>query len=265
MLTKVLEWGRLMAYLEQSTRYVPYTDRPNGRWKYHVPAELDGSPLRATVRPHARHRLRHLRAMDSGARSALSREVSEVARRFRRRLPVGHPREGARHAARPAAGGDDVQRRAVRHGPGVRSAAAAHVRASAPRGPRARGPDARRTATGDPRVHGTRRSAESRRPLDRVSRGNAAGLRCRRSRDSRESAGGGERGGDAHRFRSGRRTESGRGGALFALGAARRAASCAGAPAFSRRPRGAPQGLRRPARQPPSQARTGIRTHQLPV
>jgi thymidylate synthase ThyX len=46
VLTKVLEWGRLMAYLEQSTRYVPYTDRPNGRWKYHVPAELDGSPLR---------------------------------------------------------------------------------------------------------------------------------------------------------------------------------------------------------------------------
>jgi thymidylate synthase ThyX len=47
LLTKVLEWGRLMAYLEQSTRYVPYTDRPDGRWKYHVPAELDGHPLRA--------------------------------------------------------------------------------------------------------------------------------------------------------------------------------------------------------------------------
>src|SRR6266568_1935393 len=44
--TKVLEWGRLMAYLEQSTRYVPYTDRPDGRWKYHVPAELDDHPLR---------------------------------------------------------------------------------------------------------------------------------------------------------------------------------------------------------------------------
>ena len=40
------KWGRLMAYLEQSTRYVPYTDRPDGRWKYHVPAELAGSPLR---------------------------------------------------------------------------------------------------------------------------------------------------------------------------------------------------------------------------
>jgi len=49
VLTKVLEWGRLMAYLEQSTRYVPYTDRPNGRWKYHIPAELDRSPLRETL------------------------------------------------------------------------------------------------------------------------------------------------------------------------------------------------------------------------
>src|SRR5712691_5569108 len=46
VLTKVLEWGRLMAYLEQSTRYVPYTDRPHGHWKYHVPAELEHSPLR---------------------------------------------------------------------------------------------------------------------------------------------------------------------------------------------------------------------------
>src|SRR5205807_5652676 len=35
-----------MAYLEQSTRYVPYTDRPAGRWKYTVPAEIDASPLR---------------------------------------------------------------------------------------------------------------------------------------------------------------------------------------------------------------------------
>src|SRR5437870_1692933 len=45
ILTKVLEWGRLMAYLEQSTRYIPYDDRPGGRYRYHVPDELDG-PLR---------------------------------------------------------------------------------------------------------------------------------------------------------------------------------------------------------------------------
>jgi thymidylate synthase ThyX len=45
ILTKVLERGRLMAYLEQSTRYVPYTDRPNDRWKYHIPGEIARSPL----------------------------------------------------------------------------------------------------------------------------------------------------------------------------------------------------------------------------
>src|SRR6058998_460592 len=45
ILAKVLEWGRLAAYLEQSTRYVPYDDRPGGRWRYCVPGEIDGSPL----------------------------------------------------------------------------------------------------------------------------------------------------------------------------------------------------------------------------
>ena len=43
VLTKVLEWGRLMAYLEQSTRYVPYTDKLHGRWRYHVPDEVTGA------------------------------------------------------------------------------------------------------------------------------------------------------------------------------------------------------------------------------
>jgi thymidylate synthase ThyX len=45
VLTKLLEWGRLMAYLEQSTRYVPYADRPGGRWRYHVPAEVRAAGL----------------------------------------------------------------------------------------------------------------------------------------------------------------------------------------------------------------------------
>ena len=34
VLTKVLEWGRLMAYLEQSTRYIPYDVRLGGRYRY---------------------------------------------------------------------------------------------------------------------------------------------------------------------------------------------------------------------------------------
>jgi thymidylate synthase ThyX len=44
VLTKLLEWGRLMAYLEQSTRYIPYADRPGGRFRYHVPDELAAVP-----------------------------------------------------------------------------------------------------------------------------------------------------------------------------------------------------------------------------
>jgi thymidylate synthase ThyX len=34
LLTKVLERGRLMAYLEQSTRYIPYDSRLGGRYRY---------------------------------------------------------------------------------------------------------------------------------------------------------------------------------------------------------------------------------------
>lgn len=48
VLTKVLEWGRLMAYLEQSTRYIPYTDKPGGQWRYVVPSELDAHPALRT-------------------------------------------------------------------------------------------------------------------------------------------------------------------------------------------------------------------------
>ncbi|HSK95600.1 MAG TPA: FAD-dependent thymidylate synthase [Euzebyales bacterium] len=43
--TKIIEWGRLAAYLEQSTRYMAYADRPGGRYRYHRPAELAGTSL----------------------------------------------------------------------------------------------------------------------------------------------------------------------------------------------------------------------------
>ncbi len=47
ILTKVLEWGRLAAYLEQSTRYIFYDVRLGGRYRYLVPPEFAGSPLAA--------------------------------------------------------------------------------------------------------------------------------------------------------------------------------------------------------------------------
>ncbi len=42
LLTKKLEWGRLAAYLEQSTRYIFFDKKDNrGKYRYYVPAELD--------------------------------------------------------------------------------------------------------------------------------------------------------------------------------------------------------------------------------
>jgi thymidylate synthase ThyX len=47
VLTKILEWGRLASYLEQSTRYIFY-DQPLGdRYRYAVPPEVAASPLNA--------------------------------------------------------------------------------------------------------------------------------------------------------------------------------------------------------------------------
>jgi len=48
LLTKILEWGRLMSYLEQSTRYIGYDDRlPSGHYRYHRPPAVLESHLGA--------------------------------------------------------------------------------------------------------------------------------------------------------------------------------------------------------------------------
>ena len=91
VLTKVLEWGRLMAYLEQSTRYVPYTDRPGGRWKYLVPAEIEASPLRD----------RYVATLDL-AFGTYARWIGPMQEHFQRRYP------------RDPADSDGVYRAAIR-------------------------------------------------------------------------------------------------------------------------------------------------------
>jgi thymidylate synthase ThyX len=48
VLSKVLEWGRLMAYLEQSTRYIAYNNRlESGHYRYFRPTEILDSPFGA--------------------------------------------------------------------------------------------------------------------------------------------------------------------------------------------------------------------------
>ena len=45
LLTKILERGRLMAYLEQSTRYIAYDDRHHGRYRYYRDPAVLASPF----------------------------------------------------------------------------------------------------------------------------------------------------------------------------------------------------------------------------
>jgi thymidylate synthase ThyX len=56
LLCKALEWGRLAAYLEQSTRYMRYDDRPGGAWRATIPPEIAGGELE----PHFRAYLDHV-------------------------------------------------------------------------------------------------------------------------------------------------------------------------------------------------------------
>jgi len=45
LLTKVLEWGRLAAYLEQSTRYIFYDQKLKDRYRYMAPPEIETGQL----------------------------------------------------------------------------------------------------------------------------------------------------------------------------------------------------------------------------
>ena len=45
LLTKILEWGRLMSYLEQSTRYISYDERLGGRYRYYRDPAVMASSL----------------------------------------------------------------------------------------------------------------------------------------------------------------------------------------------------------------------------
>ncbi len=76
LLTKVLEWGRLAAYLEQSTRYIYYDEPLGGRYRYHLPAEVDQSDLRAEYVDYM-----------EGLFGVYSRLVADLTDHFRRRFP----------------------------------------------------------------------------------------------------------------------------------------------------------------------------------
>jgi thymidylate synthase ThyX len=88
VLTKVLEWGRLMAYLEQSTRYVPYTDKLYDRWRYHTPQEIGAGHLRDE----------YVGTMDA-AFEAYARWIPAMQDHFARRYPKSSTDSDAVHRA----------------------------------------------------------------------------------------------------------------------------------------------------------------------
>ena len=92
VLTKVLEWGRLMAYLEQSTRYIAYNQRlSTGHYRYYRDPRLLDSPLGA----------RYVGDMDR-----IFDTYGELLVEAQAWLSVRHPRE--------AGDSDFVHRQAVR-------------------------------------------------------------------------------------------------------------------------------------------------------
>jgi thymidylate synthase ThyX len=52
LLCKALEWGRLAGYLEQSTRYMRYDDKPGGEWRATIPPEIAGGEMEPRFRAY---------------------------------------------------------------------------------------------------------------------------------------------------------------------------------------------------------------------
>ena len=128
LLTKVLERGRLMAYLEQSTRYIPYDSRLGGRYRYHRDPRALRVAVRYPLRERARRAVRHLPRHATHDGRVGARPLPEGSRRLRLRLQADDQGQGLRFGARRVARGDDLERRDLRHRPGVRGAAAADAR-----------------------------------------------------------------------------------------------------------------------------------------
>ena len=107
LLTKVLEWGRLMAYLEQSTRYIPYTTRARR------PVPVLPARRRCSSRRSGMRYIADLDAAFDDYASCLPTlldwargPLPEASRRLRLRLPAVDQGEGLRRGARHPARGD---------------------------------------------------------------------------------------------------------------------------------------------------------------
>ena len=96
ILTKVLEWGRLMSYLEQSTRYIAYDARLGGRYRfYRDPAVLASRLGTRYVGDMDRMFDAYSQVLGDGHRPRAGHR-RPATRRQRLRLPPGDAGQGAR-------------------------------------------------------------------------------------------------------------------------------------------------------------------------
>ena len=177
ILTKLLQRGRLAAYLEQSTRYIPYdTPMPEaagGGYRYYRDEQLG---------PEYAAAMDELFGIYSSSLETVTavggRALAARRRRARAGLAELDPGKGARPAARPAARGDAEPRRHLRLGPGLRAAAAADDGLAAARGARLRDDDPGGAEEGDAELRLTGRAPGPRWRVDRLPRGAPRGDRA---------------------------------------------------------------------------------------
>ncbi len=175
MLTKILEWGRVMSYMEQSTRYIPYDGKLGGRYRYYRDRAVLADPTLAW---------RYIADLDAlfdtytGMLPKLldwARErYPKDRRRLRLRLQAEHPREGVRrrawHPARPPRCRTSASTAAARPS---RRCCSACARTRCPRHATYADDDARGAAQGHPVVRRARRPRRSWRGVERVPRRDA--------------------------------------------------------------------------------------------
>ena len=110
LLTKVLERGRLMSYMEKSTRYVAYDTRlPSGRYRYYRSPEDPGlSSWRPLCRRYGPD-VRRLREIVAGFVRVVRAEAPAGRRRQRFCSPPGRESESFRYPAGAFTVGGDLK------------------------------------------------------------------------------------------------------------------------------------------------------------
>ena len=167
LLTKILEWGRLASYLEQSTRYIAYDARLGGRYRYYRDLAILSSPLGT----------RYVGDLDR-LFDTYGQLIEMVQEHVRATVPKQRGdsdfvyRQATRAKALDAVRGVlpaavTVERRHLRLWAGLRGPAAAHAQPSAARGRHLRRAHAARAAQGHPELPPPRRCPRSRWSVER--------------------------------------------------------------------------------------------------